>query len=96
VEQEISTYYLVLQISTVYAGMMIAIPPQEWQRLQQASSKDMAALLLQLARKIDLFAVKKTPRAPKKPKRKGSHSKKRPHVSAARILAQRKDSKERQ
>jgi Transposase DDE domain len=92
VEKEVSTYYLVLQISTVYAGMMIAIPPREWERFQQASSQDMVKLLRELARKIDMLAIKKTPRAPKKPPSKRTHSKKKPHVSAARILAQRKTS----
>jgi Transposase DDE domain len=92
VEQEVSTYYLVLQISTVYAGMMIAIPSQEWKLFQHASSKDMVKLLRELARKIDLLAIKKTPRAPKKPQSKRTHSKKKPHVSSARILADRKAS----
>jgi len=92
VEQEVSTYYVVLQISTVYAGMLIAIPSEEWKVFQQASSKDMAKLLLILARKIDLLAIKKTPRAPKKPPSKRIHSKKKPHVSSARILADRKAS----
>jgi len=65
--------------------MMIAIPSAEWILFQQASSKDMVRLLLELARKIDLFAIKKTRRAPKKPQSKRSHSKKKPHVSAAKI-----------
>jgi hypothetical protein len=95
IEQELSAYYVVLQISTIYAGMLIAIPPQEWQILQSASTVEFAQLLLQLAAKVDLTTVKKSPRAPKKPKPKRSHSKNKPHVSSARILAQRKQSKGR-
>jgi hypothetical protein len=95
VEKEVSTYYLVLQISTVYAGMMIAIPSGEWKVFQNASSKDVVKLLRELARKIDLLSIKKSPRAPKKPPSKRAHSKKKPHVSSARILADRKASTDR-
>lgn len=95
IEKELSAYYVVLQISTVYAGMLIAIPPREWEIFQTVSTDEFAQLLLQLAGKVDLSTVKKSPRPAKKPKTKRAHSKKKPHVSSARLLAERKRSKER-
>lgn len=89
VSQNVSRYYIALEIATTYAGMMIAIPNKHWTVFAPLSSAQMAALLRELAQNIKLSKYQKHPRGPKKkqPKRTTGTS---PHVSTARILMRRK------
>lgn len=90
VQKEVSGYYLALEWSLVYAGMMIALPAAEWEVFGEMSAKELAAHLRDWARKIDLFKVKKSP--PRKPtKNKTKRIKdKSPHLSTARLLDEAK------
>ena len=54
VEETVSGYYLALEISQVYHGMMIAIPAEEWTIFQNLSTAKMAAVLKQLASRVSL------------------------------------------
>jgi IS4 transposase len=89
VEQEVSWYYLCLHLSRVYAGMMIAIPAKHWEIFRRLEDRQLAALLLGLAEKIDLSRFGKHPRGPKKPQPRKLSGAKSKHVSTARILANR-------
>ena len=89
VDKEVSLYYVANEIATTYHGMMIAIPALEWDVFYAMSPADLAAILLDLAHRIRLEAIRKSPRRPwkphplrKKPARKG-------HVATAKLLMNR-------
>lgn len=90
IEQEVSSYYLVDEIRGTYRGMMIAIPPQEWQVFQQMNLIDLAKILQDLATRVNLAVFLSHPRSTKKTKKwvKKTRPTKKPHVSTAKILSQ--------
>jgi hypothetical protein len=94
VEQNVSTYYLASEIKGVYQGMMIAIPPAEWEPFRQMTVAQLAALLKALANQADLSAYQRSRRGPKKPRPARIHSKGKPHVSTARLIANRRQKKQ--
>ena len=83
---DISNYQMAQEISGVYRGMMIAIPPPEWELFQTMSVPKLSKILLQLARHVRLEELQKFPRAPKKPTKKKKPAKGQ-HVSTAKLLA---------
>jgi IS4 transposase len=89
-DNEISGYYLAEEIGATYRGMMIAIPPPEWQCFQDLSRAQLAELLVELARHVRLSAFRKHRRGPKKPRAKPKYDPKRPHVSTAKLIAARR------
>jgi IS4 transposase len=91
VDREVSTYYLAEEIGAVTRGMMIAIPSPHWtDAFGNRSAKQMAELLKALAKQVNLHHFRKHRRGPKKPRPKRVFYKRTPHVSTARILAERK------
>jgi IS4 transposase len=90
VDQEVSSYYLAEELGATYRGMMIAIPPPEWRLFQELSRPQLAEVLVELAQKIRLQAVRKHRRGPKKPRSKRQYDPKHPHVSTAKLIAARR------
>jgi hypothetical protein len=90
IEQEVSSYYLADEIRGTYRGMMIAIPPQEWEIFQQMNLIDLAKILQDLATRVNLAVFLSHPRSTKKTKKwvKKTRPTKKPHVSTAKILSQ--------
>lgn len=89
--KELSGYYLSEEVAATYGGMMIAIESRQWTRSFAALTvREMAAVLLKLARHVDVKRFRKQHRGPKKPQppRRGGYPHK--HVSTARLLTQRK------
>ncbi len=74
-------------------GMMIAIPDQHWTVFQNFTPVDMAAVLKELARYVVLSKYHKHPRGLKKPQPKRQKISEGNHVSTARILAKRTQTK---
>ena len=93
IEAGISYYYLADEIRRVYDGMMIAIPPAQWKPLARLNETQTTELLQQLATKMDLSKFRSHPRGKKKKVSKPKPSKNKPHVSTARLLAQKRKSK---
>jgi len=89
VEKNISGYYLSLELTQTYAGMMIAIPASNWTRFRGLSSAEMADMLKTLAANANLRRYQKHPRGPKKPPPKKLKYKNGGHVSTAKLIAQR-------
>ena len=90
VQQEVSGYYVALEWAMVYAGMMIALPPEEWEGFGRMSGKELAGYLRDWAGKINMEKIKKAPpRKPTKEKTKPIKDKS-PHLSTARLLDQAK------
>jgi hypothetical protein len=88
VREELSSYYLMSEISSTCVGMEIAIVDREWQtRFSEMSADDLAAALQEHARRVNLKRYQKHRRGEKKPppKRTGP----RGHLSTAQILASR-------
>jgi len=89
VDEEVSFYYIANEISTTYHGMMIAIPAPEWDVFYAMSAADLAALLLELAQKVRLYTMRKSPRRPKKPRSLGKKPARKGHVATAKLLMNR-------
>lgn len=89
VQQKISAYYLSLEISQTYDGMMVAIPASQWKIFDALTPAEMAQVLKTLASNLNLRRYKKHPRGPKKPPPKKSKYKNGGHVSTARLIAGR-------
>jgi len=90
VEEHVSGYYLSLEISKTYTGMMIAIPPKHWTVFRDMSVAQLAKVLKDLAHNVDLSKYQKHPRGPKQPSPERTHTGRTNHVSTARVLARRK------
>ena len=90
VEAAVSGYYISLEISKTYTGMMIAIPAKHWTVFRDMSVAQLAKVLKELARQVDLAKYQKHPRGPKLPRPERIHTGRTHHVSTARILARRK------
>ena len=89
VDEEVSLYYIANEIATTYHGMMIAIPEPEWEVFDSMSPADLAAILLDLAQRVRLQAIRKSPRRPKKPRPQGKKTPRKGHVSTAKLLMNR-------
>jgi IS4 transposase len=86
---ELSFYYVANELRLNYAGMMVALPPESWPRLNAESSKQIARRLKELATQVQPHKLRKHPRD-SKPKPKPGYapgSEARRHVATSRILA---------
>jgi hypothetical protein len=86
----VSGYYLADEISGTYRGMMIAVPSEEWALFARMTILQFVEVLKVLSSKVKLSAFRKHIRGPKKPAAKSIMSKNSPHVSTAKIFANRK------
>ena len=91
VEETVSGYYLALEISQVYHGMMIAIPAEEWTIFQNLSVSKLAKVLKDLARRVSLKTLQKHPRGPKIRQPRRNYSGNGKHVATSRLLARRNE-----
>jgi IS4 transposase len=92
--ENLSGYYLAGEVAATYDGMMIAIPEAEWTtHFALLNPAELARILKTLAANVRLDRFRKNVRGPKKPAPKRVYDKKHPHVSTARILAQRQQQK---
>jgi IS4 transposase len=87
VAQEVSDYHLSVDIRTKYAGMMVALPSEEWQDVRELGTMAFVRWLRELAAKVDLKRYPKKPRGPKKPRPRRIRFKQAKHISTARLLA---------
>jgi hypothetical protein len=83
---DISTYYMSLEIKQVHEGMMIALPPADWHFFRTMSLAEFAAALIAIAEHMDLGYYRKSKRGPKKPPRPKSQYKNGGHVSTHKLL----------
>lgn len=90
IERTLSSYYLVQEMATVAEALLQVLDPEDWTVFQTLSVAAMAAWLLELAGRVTLRKYRKHPRGPKKTPPKRTHNRRRPHVSVARILTERK------
>lgn len=86
---EVSAYFVATEVKATYGGMMIAVPPEVWTRLDEQTPRQLNRTLLSMAAHVEPKKLRKHPRAPKKKAKKGYVSGRvaRRHVSTARVLA---------
>jgi IS4 transposase len=90
IDKEVSGYYIAGEISRIYGGMLIAIGEEEWIVFRRLTDAELVELLKDLAAKVKLRRFRKHSRGPKKPKQKRESDPKHPHVSTARLIANRR------
>lgn len=90
IEKNVSGYYVANEIEGVYQGMMIVITNDRWVVFRDMPIGALVRLLKKLAGNVKLAKYQKHPRGPKKPQPKRVAMKNKPHVSTAKILAERK------
>lgn len=83
---EISHFHLSKNVSDHTAGMLVAIPEEEWDRLIPTTTSGLARLLKRIARQISLSDYRKARRGPKKKKPHRSRNVASSHVSTAKLL----------
>lgn len=92
VEEEVSGIKLTEHVARNYEGMMAGLPAEEWLDYRDLGPVDMAAVLRELAKKVSLDALRKARAKPKKnnkTKAKPIFDPGKPHISTARVLAER-------
>jgi len=87
---ELSAYYLALEIKQVHEGMMIALPPPCWEVFVAMPAVEFAATLKEIAGQVDLERYRKSRRGPKKPPPQKTSYKNGGHVSTHKRLTDRK------
>jgi IS4 transposase len=85
---ELSGYYMALEIKQVHEGMMIALPPTSWAVFGTMSTREFAQALKEMAGHVDLKYHRKSPRGPKKPPPAKSKYKNGGHVSTHKLLTE--------
>ena len=88
--EKVSGYYIADEISGTYRGMMIAIADEHWIVFRHMTNSQLLSVFKQLTANVNLSALQKHPRGPKKAAPKRKSSKNHPHVSTAKIIANRK------
>jgi hypothetical protein len=83
---ELSGYYLALEIEQAYDGMLVALPPPCWARFRRMGPGQLAAALKEMAAHVELSRYRKSPRGPKKPPPKRSRYQNGGHVSTHKLL----------
>jgi hypothetical protein len=89
VEEQLSMYYLTLEVAQVATGMEIALGTESWEIFQQMSTEEFAATLVAIAKHLDTEKYTKHKRGPKQQPPKRLNGKHHSHLSTARILALR-------
>ena len=86
-EAEVSGYYLADEIAHDYRTLMKYMTPESWLGWRLLSASALAKLLRTIARYVNLKALTRVQRGPKKPPRnKPIYDKKHKHYSTARLL----------
>lgn len=90
VREQLSMYYLTLEVEKVTTGMQIALAPEDWDIFRTMTTEQFAQTLRTLAEHMALRRYTKHQRGPKKKPPKKISGKRHHHLSTARILALRK------
>jgi hypothetical protein len=92
--EKLSGYSLASEIAAVYAGMMIAIPADQWSALFAAGRvQPLVKFLLDAAAYVNPTRFVKSQRGPKKPPPKRTGGLREKHVSTQRILLARRSAR---
>jgi IS4 transposase len=92
IEAELSGYYLADEVAHDYRTLMKYLPPDQWLGWRRLKAKDLLRLLTTIARQVNVAALKRSKRGPKKPAAKRTFDKKHKHRSTARLLKEAENS----
>ncbi len=87
--EEVSDYYVALEVRQTHRGMMVALPELEWSVFAAMSAAELALTLRGLAGGIDMRRYQKAKRGPKKPAKPKPY-RNGGHVSTHKQLQNRK------
>jgi len=93
VTQNLSAYYLTLEIRQTYTGMMVAIPPRHWKEFGRMSVAEFAQVLKEMASRVSLAKYGKHPRGPKKKQPPRRRYRNGEHIATFQVLEARKSHK---
>jgi Transposase DDE domain len=88
IQQEVSGFYVALEVRVHHKGMAIALGPETWTPFHSMTSARFAKTMLRFAKHVNLQTLKRHPRGPKKPVPKRTRFVNKTHVSTARLLAE--------
>jgi hypothetical protein len=83
---EVSDYALVQEIARIYPGMMATVPPQSWPEMSHRSAAEVAALLNELAARVELEWKLRVRRGPKKPPPQRKKGDRHHHLATKKLL----------
>src|SRR5262249_11233979 len=86
---DLSGYYMALEVKQVHEGMMIALPPACWEVFARMEVRRFAKTLQDIAAHADLERYRKSPRGPKKPLPPKDRYQNGGHVSTHKLLTDR-------
>jgi len=86
---EASSYAVAVELRVAYDGLAVCVPPGVWDVFAGWSAGELAAWLIDVARKADRKRYRKSRRGPKQPVERVKAGRKAAHRSTARLLAQR-------
>jgi hypothetical protein len=90
IESGFSLFYLAEETSSIYQGMLIALPAKSWKKTFGAMTlAELTKQLQTLAKKVDLKRFRKHPRGPKKPPPKRTSGNRGNHVATSKLIAMR-------
>ena len=92
---QMSQYQVAIDMVRPMEGMLTAINEAEWDGLTPSSPRSLAAFLRRVAHHVPIKSYRKTRRGPKKPKPKRKRCKAGTHISTAKLLQARRQSKQR-
>jgi hypothetical protein len=89
IDEEVSSYYIASELSSVHSGMMMIVPDADWKQISEMSNNKFVGFLINCAGNINLRTYRKHKRGPKKsPPEKVDVSS--PHVSTFKLISKRK------
>jgi Transposase DDE domain len=88
--QEMSNYYVALEIRETYRGMLIALPPAQWAVFRGLEAVAVAQVLRQAAQHVQPEKYRKAHRGPKKPPPPRAKYQNGGHVSTHKLLQSRR------
>ena len=86
VSENISNYYVAHNIAATFLALLTLSEEQDWRFLAACSALEFAQWLRETALHVNLRALKKHSRGPKKPKQKPPYDPRHPHVSTYQLL----------
>jgi hypothetical protein len=88
--EELSSYYVALEIRETYRGMMIALPPKHWRVFARLKPVELAAVLRKVAEHVRIERYRKARRGPKKPPPSRDKYQNGGHVSTHKLLQEKR------
>lgn len=88
--EEMSRYYVALEVRETYVGMMIALPPARWLAFAKLDAAALAEALREVAGYVQPKKYRKARRGPKKPPPPKGKYKNGGHVSTHKLLQNRR------